>query len=433
MAGMKILVLSNLYPPDFVGGYELGCRQAVDALRGAGHAVRVLSAAPRHPVPAADHVRRCLHLADILTPGRPDRRHVVTRYLQQTAGRFVQAFNVHVLLAELEDFRPHVVYLWNLLGLGGLGLLACLNRLGVPWVWHLMDRIPRELCDLPGTPALAHLGRLAPRFFHGSYLACSERVVAEINEPGPLLDGEVELVPNWIEGSPPPPRRHFHDTGSRSEGTPLRIVSAAAHLFPAKGIDLLLEAAALLRRQGHRAFAIDLHGETTDDRYPRLIAEHGLGGCVSLRGRREQGELVGLYREYDLFAFPTWEREPFGFAPLEAAAGGCVPFITDDCGIGEWLVHGVHCWKVGRTVEEWAEALAAVLEGRIDLAPLGRRAEAAAWRDFHIGRALPRIERALQRAAGERRRPRRDASAAYRLAVRAERWAQTRVEEMLVG
>jgi hypothetical protein len=28
---VKVLVVSNLYPPDVMGGYELGCRQAVDA------------------------------------------------------------------------------------------------------------------------------------------------------------------------------------------------------------------------------------------------------------------------------------------------------------------------------------------------------------------------------------------------------------------
>ena len=57
---MKILVVSNLYPPDFIGGYELGCRQAVDVLRDRGHEVRVLTSTPRTPVPAAPHVRRRL-------------------------------------------------------------------------------------------------------------------------------------------------------------------------------------------------------------------------------------------------------------------------------------------------------------------------------------------------------------------------------------
>ena len=64
--GVKILVLSNLYPPDVIGGYELGCRQAVDALRALGHDVRVLTTAPRVPVErraacaADDAAGRCL-------------------------------------------------------------------------------------------------------------------------------------------------------------------------------------------------------------------------------------------------------------------------------------------------------------------------------------------------------------------------------------
>ena len=62
---MKILVISNLYPPDTVGGYELGCRQAVDALRALGHDVRVLTTVPRTPVETPPHVFRSLKLTDM--------------------------------------------------------------------------------------------------------------------------------------------------------------------------------------------------------------------------------------------------------------------------------------------------------------------------------------------------------------------------------
>ena len=31
---MRVLVISNLYPPDFLGGYELACGQAAEGLRG---------------------------------------------------------------------------------------------------------------------------------------------------------------------------------------------------------------------------------------------------------------------------------------------------------------------------------------------------------------------------------------------------------------
>ena len=62
---MKVLALSNLYPPDVIGGYELACAQAVDGLLARGHDVRVLTGAPRQPMPRVSHVLRDFRLSDI--------------------------------------------------------------------------------------------------------------------------------------------------------------------------------------------------------------------------------------------------------------------------------------------------------------------------------------------------------------------------------
>jgi glycosyltransferase involved in cell wall biosynthesis len=424
---MRVLVLSNLYPPDFLGGYELGCRQAADALAEAGHEVLVLTSAPRLPVPSEPHVRRALQLTDVYNPYLQNKHHVVTLGLQHAAACFVNAFNVHVLLETLDSFAPDVVYVWNIVGLGGLGLMACLQYLGVPWVWHLMDRVPRDLCRLPLGAARSPLVTAVRPYLEGAYLACSRRVVEEIDDPNSILNGFVELVPNWIEGERPPPRRRFFAGGR------LRVAFAAGHLCPPKGVDLLIEAARLLRRRGRTDFVIDLYGKVMDDTYPSLIRRHDLGDYVWLQGLRTQAELAELYRAYDVFAFPTWEREPFGFAPLEAAAAGCVPVITNNCGIGEWLVHGVHCWKIERSAAALADVLGDILEERIELAPIGRRVADVVWRDFHIRRLLPRIERALARATRQRRTARGDARRAYHLAVLAEKLTQVLIEEWLVA
>ena len=46
---MRILTLTNLSPPDVMGGYEIAAAQVVDSLRAHGHDVEVLTASPRRP------------------------------------------------------------------------------------------------------------------------------------------------------------------------------------------------------------------------------------------------------------------------------------------------------------------------------------------------------------------------------------------------
>ena len=133
---MRILVLSNLYPPDFIGGYELACAQVVDALRARGHEVQVLTARPRTLVDDPSHVHRRFELADEWQAAAT-RTHAVSFRIHETQSRLISAYNVYVLSEFLEEFLPDVVYVNNLVGLGGLGLIGCLQYLDAPWdgIW----------------------------------------------------------------------------------------------------------------------------------------------------------------------------------------------------------------------------------------------------------------------------------------------------------
>jgi glycosyltransferase involved in cell wall biosynthesis len=270
------------------------------------------------------------------------------------------------------------------------------------------------------------LARAAGQHLEGAFLACSRRIVEEVEHDAPLLRGEVEIQPNWIDGPLPPPREHFY------EGGRLRAVSAAAHLCAEKGTDRLLHAAALLHGRGHD-ITLDVFGRLDDDAFPRLASQLGLAGCVRFAGPLPREELVQRYSDYDVFVFPTWEREPCAFAPLEAASRGCVPVLTANCGNSDWLVHGVHCLKAERTAGAFAAVLQDILAGRIDLAPLGRRTQALVSREYHLRAVLPAIDSALRRAARRRRRARGTAAQAYHLAVLAEKLTQTMVQEVLAG
>jgi glycosyltransferase involved in cell wall biosynthesis len=421
---MKILTLSNLYPPDILGGYELNCRQAVDALRARGHAVEVLAAKPRMLVADEPHIHRWFDLTDEWSRAKRGDDPFVRR-IRLAESRLVNAFNVRVLTRALEAFAPEAVYVHNVVGLGGLGLIACLQYLGVPWVWHLEDHVPRELCSTEDgvDPRLAAQFSAAVR---GTFTVVSRRVLNACQVEGLVLNGRVELLPGWIAGPRPAPRTRFY------RGGVLRVMSAG-RVCRAKGAHIILKAVALARDAGYDAIRVDAYGAIADPSIPLMIHELRLEDRIRLMGPRPQEELLRLYGDYDMFVFPTHHGEPFGLVPLEAASRGCVPVITADCGVSEWLVHGVHCLKAERTPEEFASAFLRVLRGEVALEPLARRAGEAAWADFHIDVHLPRIEGQLRDAAlrGRAGHRRGTPAEAYRLARMAEQLTQALIQESL--
>jgi glycosyltransferase involved in cell wall biosynthesis len=368
------------------------------------------------PTESIPHVRRDLSLADLWDFYSEQRSTPLTLRLRELEAFQVSAFNVHALLTTIERFKPEVVYVWMLVGIGGLGLVACLQHLGIPWVWHLMDEVPTKLCSL-FYRAQPELARELSREFDGSVLACSQQLIDEIDRAGISLNNRVQLLPNWVVGRRPPAR------AARDRTAPLRIVASAALLDRNydKGIDLLIEAAALLVERGYDGFSLDIYGHVNDGSFGELIRQRGVYDRVSLIGAIEQASLQRAYSRYDLFAFPGRPTEPFGFAPLEAMAEGCVALIHHRAGVGEWLVHGVHCLKVARNAESFSRAIQVVLDGAVDLKPIARRSTDLVWRDFHLDSLLPTVERALRAASVRPRRAGGTAADAYRLAILAEK------------
>jgi glycogen synthase len=421
---VRVLALSNLYPPDFVGGYELACAHVVDALRQRGHDVRVLTAAPRLPVESPPHVLRRFKLIDEWSEDGMATSPLAFR-LNEAESRLFSAHNVHILMTALDEIQPDVVYLCCLTGLGGLGLLSCLQYLDVPWVWQLGDRAPHHLCSTKQT-VIPGLADAFSRGIRGHYIVVSEQLRWEIESCRIRLKGHVEIIPNWITGIYEPIHRSYYRGGH------LRIMSAG-QVARWKGTDILIESAARLRDMGFDDFSVDIYGRVHQADLPLLIRKLGLTDHITMKGVVPHTELQRIYARYDLFAFPTLEREPFGLVPLEALARGCVPVLTRRCGIAEWLVHGAHCLKAKRTADEFAARFADVLEGHVDVESIGRRGITIAWRDFHLDVILPRIERMLVRAAAQPKGKAGSAAEAYRMVRMAEQLTSRLIEDAMVA
>jgi len=421
---VKILVLSNLYPPDVIGGYELGCKQVVDALRARGHDARVLTIAPRTPVPPEPHVLRDLRVSEVWNSNRyvMERNHRVTTRLMDAEATGVNAFNVHALTRAIDDFKPDIAYVWMIVGIGGLGMMATIQHLKLPWLWHLMDDVPVSLCRSGGR-VVEPLLREVDRQLDGRYLACSRQLVDEIEAHGVRLRPDVEVLSNWVVGEQPAAR-----VATYRPGQTLRVI-AAGQIAQHKGIDVLIEATAKVRLRGFENIQVDIYGNVEDQYFPTLVRRLGLESLVTFKGSRPQAELARLYPTYDVFAFPTWHREPNAFAPLEASWRGCVPLMSQLSGNAEWMVHGVHCLKADRTPDAFADGLCSILGGSVDLAPIARRGASVIGRDFHLDAQVPKIERALASAAARPRVGGGTASEAYRMALLAEKLTKVLIQE----
>ena len=423
---MKILALSSFYPPDTASAADIGCRQAVDALRARGHDVRVLTTAPRTPAPTESHVVRALKLSDV-GPGNQyvlGRNVDVSNRLLEAEATGVIAYNVHILTGLIDDFAPDVVFVGTIIGVGGLGLMATLRHLGVPWVWYLADDAPVQLCRHRGE-VIEPLRREVNRQLDGRFLATSEPVIAAVEAGGIMLRPGVEVVAPWVVGPAPRPRVACY----RPRET-LRVV-AVGPISAASGADLLIEAVATVRDRGFPNIALDLYGDLDDPACPTLARRLGVHDLIRFWRSPEEADLTRLWPHYDLFAVPTGAREPFARLPLAASWAGCVPLVAAPGGHADWAVHGVHCLKADRTAAAFAATFAAVLDGTIPLGPIAKRGAAVVGRDFHLDAQLPKIERALVAAADRPRTRTRAGTAAdaYRMALLAEKLTVVLVQE----
>lgn len=389
---MKILIISNLYPPVVLGGYELACANVAHALHAQEHEILVLTGASH--LPHSDDppwVERTLHQSWFQHYETAQGPITEWRLHHAACSDYVNTFRV---LEALRRFKPDVCYLWNTIGIGGAGLLDLLNVAGVPWAIHLMDRIPELIASNTPAPILSVFGGgLKPLFAPGLIIAMSENLLSEIEElAGISLSDTAEVIPGWLDGTEGRPHAPYLRDGLA------RFVSAGA-IQAHKGVGLIVEAAALLHRQGLK-LQVDIYGQGDVGTYVDFAKACGVGKVIRFLGPRSQADLLDAYADYDAFLFPTWEREPFGFAPIEAAGCATPPIMTWNCGASERLVDGVHCLKVERTVADLARAMGAVASGRVDLARMGRAATALVRSDLSLARCVERIEAALYRAAG---------------------------------
>ncbi len=385
---MKILVISNLYPPCVIGGYELNCRNVVEALQTRGCQVTVATTpnygpAEREP----SHVRRGLKLSAFMPMYGPE----AVQREQEHFANISTLENVQVLHGLLQELVPDIVFLWNLAGLGGLHLIDFLNTHGVPWAIYLGDRFFTDVAETAPRHVRAIFRGHDPGWFAGgAVMAVSQHLVEQVAEQAGFGFPRPPVIVHGYAAANSGVLRRGYQLGGCT-----RFITAG-RVGEHKGTGLICEAATLLAAAGIDDFEVDIYGGGNAAPFISQVSAAGIAGQVNFHGVIPQQDLLVHYRSADVFLFPTWEREPFAFAPFEAAAEGCVPILTATCGSAERIVDQVHGFKIKRTAQAVATAMRQVITGEIALGRIGTAAAAMVRSDLTLARHVDKIVSVLR-------------------------------------
>jgi glycosyltransferase involved in cell wall biosynthesis len=383
---MRILLLSNLFPPEFVGGYELIALSLATHLALAGHEV-VVATSPliNHHQDLPDQpyrIERCLKYVGLSYENTEEEQRVVR-------GSFIDMDNIAALQTLISAFAPDRVLLGNVAGLGSYGIVVLVHALGYQPVHYMADNIFSDCEKVPDAHAsFRRLFNADEALANLDVLAVSSRILEETQASAGQTLGRVLFMPGWMEMSPE------QTLSPGSEGF-LRCVFSS-RIAPHKGTLVLLDAVEILHNQGETGFFVDLYGGGQVPEFLQRAHAMGIGQYFRYHGALSRDEMQRDFARYDTLLFPTWEREPLGLVPFEAAAQGCIPIMTAAAGAAEWLIDNADCIKIERDSNGLAGAMQRLMYMPFqEREAMRRRVRTRIRSSFDISLWFPRIERFL--------------------------------------
>ena len=307
---MKIGLVCDWYHPR-VGGIELHLQDLAARLTAAGHDVVVITPTP------GDSTVEGIRVERIAAARAPRFEFLYTPGGVLAVGDALERCAVDVAHCHVSIVSP-----------AAFGGAAQAVRRRIPTVLTFHSVVPQ-------TRILARAARLAmgTASWPARFTAVSERVARDVR---PIAGGrELTVLPNGIDVGA------WQCGVNASEENTVKLVSVM-RLNPKKRPRTLVDLARALdaRLPPDIPVRLTIVGDGPErGRVARAIARYGLGGCVTLAGRRSRSEIRALLAASDIFVLPT-VRESFGIAALEARCAGLPVVAMRESGVAELIEHG---------------------------------------------------------------------------------------------
>ena len=346
---MKLLFVSNLYPPHHLGGYELLCYEIAIRLKARGHDITVLTSTfGVNGETIEPGVHRRLRLESDLYYYRPQ---------QVLSYPSIQAHNRQVVECTLHDVAPDAVVVWGMWDLSK-HVAAQLEALkGLPILYYFASSWPIEpsaheaYWDSPNDSAL---GRSFKRIFRGMVkarlrsewrpfalrydhvLACCQSVCDEL-AAAQVKTRNMEVVYHGVDAEL---YTRAAQLAKNQETDRLKVVFVGS-LYPHKGAHTAIEAMDRLRCiDTTLPVTLDILGKGHPDYEAQLHAQVDrlkLHQAVTFHNPIPREQLPGFLARYNALVLPSIWEEPLALISEEALAAQLVLIGTLTGGTKELL------------------------------------------------------------------------------------------------
>lgn len=400
---MRILLISNIFPPDFLGGYELLAEQVAMHLA-KRHEVHVLTApltrdsnTSSPPKNSAVQVERLLKLEIPFSETfRLDRLH----------RRRVTAQNEAITLEVINRLKPDLIFFWSQLRLT-VGPMRAAMESGIVRAFTFNDENMRGFVPVPPELPWVAKGRrllLDGIIFRHSSLSgldfpnslCISNFTKErlIRKGIPVHDSEI-----LYQGIPPELFPIKKSPGELQD--PVRLLFAG-QILEQKGVSELIDTVRLylppLLDDQQVELTIAGTGPSAFEESMKQLSKDA--PCkVTWLGKVPYEQLSAVYRDHDIFIFPS-RNEAFGLTHLEAMASGLPLIATVSGGHGEMLEEGKTA-LITRTNDpkHLAERIAEMIKNPALAKQLAKNGREMVVEHFTLERYYTQIEEFLVRCA----------------------------------
>jgi glycogen(starch) synthase len=426
---MRILIVSNFYPPYYLGGYELRCCEVAKGLQRRGHDVHVLTGTYGLPSPGRRFTRPVHEKRDGVAIHRALGQYAYGARRLPRPWTFWQARSE---LADARYFRmllhrlnPDVVNWWSMKGLSKTLLpipatrnfpdMHCIDdtwmisefgrdgQIGSAF-WH------RFWDGAWGPPAARPLVRQVTRRW--------ERHLTRADIPTRYLPSRprhVVFVSRYLETLYRNAGLSFSSTEIVYGGVPAATFLAQDHRPAIDGSLRLLYAGQITRGRGLHT-AVEAIAQVPPEHRPQLtltivgdgvrdyirqvrerIAQLDLADTVAFRGKVAYDAMPAVYTAHDVLVFTSTLDEGLPLTMAEAMLSGCAVITTGSGGAMEMAALAELPVFPKNNPQALALLLTDLVTDRQRLRVIAARGQKIACREFESERMIGRIEAAMRK------------------------------------